>query len=365
MPGSAPDYMLQPILPMKRLVYLSRFARKLAAKEIQELGRNACRRNAERGITGFLVCLDGIFFQLLEGPENAVSELYFSKIIKDPRHTDIVCLRNESLEGRPQFPDWDMNVIDLNDPESKLPVAFREMSGILMSALYSLRVYSQPTVIRLLEQGINPAQIQPVRKPVTVLFTDLLGFTSLSEKLAPETALDIVNRHFETCVEVVTRHGGEVNKLIGDGLLAYFPQPTTTAALTAAREIIIALRDRRATAAPDCPDRLVFAGVGLSHGEVTEGNVGTQAKREFTIMGRAVNEAARVEGLTRQLKTPVVFTRPVADRAGTDFPLRSLGRHPVKGLTEGLELFGLADLETLDPDAIYAEIDTAFFHSSR
>jgi class 3 adenylate cyclase len=356
--------MLKPILQMKRVVYLSRFARELTANELQEIGRTARRRNAERGITGFLVCLDGIFFQLLEGPEPAVHELYFSKIIKDPRHTDIVCLRNESVDARPQFPDWAMNVFDLNDPESKLPVAFREMSGILMSALYSLRVYSQPTVIRLLEQGINPARVQPVRKPVTVLFTDLLGFTSLSERLAPDIALGIVNRHFETCVEVVARHGGEVNKLIGDGLLAYFPQPTTTAALAAAREIIVALRERRAAASPDSADRLLFAGVGLSYGEVTEGNVGTQAKREFTIMGRAVNEAARVEGLTRRLKTPVVLTRPVADRAGKEIPLRPLGRQPIKGLAEGLELFGFADLEPLDPEMIYAEINTSHFHRS-
>lgn len=344
---------------MIRLVYLSRFARDLSAEEIQLLGKKSQERNRACGITGFLACLGDIFFQVLEGSKEAVMDLYNQKILKDDRHKDVVCLRNEVFESVRMFPEWDMKVIDLNDPAEKLPMAFREMAGILMDALYTLNIYSPPTVTRLLAQGINPAHCPPVRKPVTVMFTDLLGFTALSEKLEPDRALDIVNRHFETCTTVISRHGGEVNKLIGDGLLAYFQQATPVEAAMAAREIIEAMEKRRAAARLGSVDRVVFAGVGLCYGLVTEGNVGGRSKKEFTIMGRTVNLAARLEAMTRQLKVPVVMTKAVASAASEVYPVGSLGQQPVRGLAEGLEVFGFADLEPLDPVQIYSDIETS------
>ncbi len=344
---------------MRRLVYLSRFSRDLTPADITSIGDKSKQRNRGRGITGFLVCLGDIFFQVLEGPETAVMELYSQKILKDERHRDVVCLRNEVFESVRMFPEWDMNVIDLNDPAEKLPMAFREMAGLLMDALYTLNLYSQPTVTHLLERGINPALCPPVRKSVTVMFTDLIGFTALSEKLEPDAALDIVNRHFDTCTSVVSSHGGEVNKLMGDGLLAYFPQTATDGALTAARAIIDALGQRRRAASKGSVERLVFAGIGLSHGLVTEGNVGGSSKKEFTIMGRPVNEAARLEAMTRQLSVPVIMSKSVADLAGGSFPLRSLGWQSVRGLAGSRELFGFADLEPLNPEQIYADIDTS------
>lgn len=346
---------------MRRIVYLSRFARDLTPADIQAIGQKSKQRNRACGVTGFLVCLGDIFFQVLEGSEEAVMDLYSQKILKDDRHKDVVCLRNESFEAIRMFSDWDMNVIDLNVSAEKLPMAFREMSGILMDALYTLNVYSQPTVTRLLEQGINPAHSAPVRKNVTVMFTDLLGFTSLSEKLSPDQTLDIVNRHFETCASVISRNGGEVNKLLGDGLLAYFPQTKMVEAMTAAREIIDAMGRRRAAAGLGSVDRVVFAGVGLAYGLVTEGNVGGRSKKEFTIMGRPVNLAARLEAMTRELKVPVVMSKELASAASGVFPIRSLGRQPVRGLTDGLEVFGFADLDSLDPVQIYSDIDTSFF----
>lgn len=346
---------------MKRLVYLSRFARDLSPAEIQSIGRRSQERNRAHGITGLLVCLGDIFFQVLEGSEEAVMTLYREKILKDDRHKDVVCLRNENSDSGRMFPEWDMNVIDLNDPAEKLPVAFRQMAGILMDALYTLNLYSPPTVTHLLERGINPADCQPERKPVTVMFTDLLGFTSLSEKLRPDAAIEIVNRHFETCIWVISQHGGEVNKLLGDGLLAYFPEANPVGAAKASREIIDAMGKRRAAAPSDSVDRVIFAGVGLCYGLVTEGNVGGASKKEFTIMGRTVNLAARLEAMTRQLKVPVVMSKTVASAARDLFPIRSLGRQTVRGLAEGLEVFGFADLEPLDPGQVHSDIDTSLF----
>ena len=348
---------------MRRLVYLSRLARALTPAEIQLMGQKASQRNRERGITGILVCLGDIFFQVLEGPEVMVMELYSQRILKDGRHKDVVCLRNEAFETTRMFPEWGMHVMDLNDPAEKLPMAFRQMAGILMDAFYTLNVYSQPTVTRLLEQGINPVHSAPARKHVTVMFTDLLGFTSLSEKLSPDQALDIVNRHFDICASVIFRNGGEVNKLLGDGLLAYFPQEKKVEAMTAAREIIDAMGKHRAAASLGSVDRVVFAGVGLCYGPVTEGNVGGRSKKEFTIMGLTVNLAARLEALTRELKVPVVMSKELADAAIGVYPIRSLGRRPVRGLAaEGLEVFGFADLDPLDAVQIYSEIDTSFLY---
>ena len=97
----------------KRITYVSRFAKPFSESELQELGENSARNNRELGITGVLMTSGGVFFQVLEGPEEAVDRVY-SAIAADPRHTNLVVLELEHDIASRSFPEWSMKTVDLD-----------------------------------------------------------------------------------------------------------------------------------------------------------------------------------------------------------------------------------------------------------
>ena len=191
---------------------------------------------------------------------------------------------------------------------------------------------------------------------MTVLFSDIVGFSIFAEKLPPSDLIDLVNSHVEVCASQVDIHGGEVNKLLGDGLLAYFEDRTTDAAIDASRGILNNLKDRRSRASKSSPHRLLYGGVGLAHGMVYEGNIGSELKRDFTILGNTVNLAARLESLTRTLNVRLTVGASVVQRSERAEQFQSLGKHQLKGLSKSLEVFGFKSMAPLNIEELYGEI---------
>jgi adenylate cyclase len=174
-------------------------------------------------------------------------------------------------------------------------------------------------------------------------FSDLRDFTGLNERLPADEILDLLNTYFETIGRALKKHGGEILKFIGDGLMAIFPAPdamflpdATSGAVEAAREALSALEEVNAGRVEAGREAIRF-GVGLHLGLVTFGNVGTEDRLDFTVIGPAVNRCARLEGMTKVLRVPIVASadfRRVCPR-----PLRSLGRHRLRGVPEPVEMF--------------------------
>lgn len=153
-----------------------------------------------------------------------------------------------------------------------------------------------------------------------IFYSDLCGSVALSQQLDTRAYLDTVNAYFDCTVNAISDHGGEVLKLIGDGVLAIFPFEDKTrprdymcaAALASAREAFARAAHQNSARARDGLPGLKF-GVGLHVGKVLYGNVGTEKRLDFTATGPAVGLAARVEALTRELDTPLLATREFAD----------------------------------------------------
>jgi adenylate cyclase len=151
-------------------------------------------------------------------------------------------------------------------------------------------------------------------RDVTVLMIDIIGSTTFATDRAPSEVVDMLNRFFTVIVEEVDRHGGLVNKFMGDAVLAIFGTPAHLddhpgAALAAARSIA----DRLGCEVPE-----VGAGIGVSTGEAVAGNVGARSRFEFTVIGDAVNAAARLTELAKDAPGHVLVSRRSVTEANTD-----------------------------------------------
>lgn len=203
--------------------------------------------------------------------------------------------------------------------------------------------YVSPQLLRRLQSGeISPDQ-RGAKANVCVLFADICGFTQLSETLPPERVVALLNEYFAAMTAAIHRHGGVVDKFIGDGIMALFGQPDRLplpekAALEAAHEMLVRLAGLNQAWARDHGLRIA-CGIGIHGGEAIIGFIGSQKRHDFTAIGDTVNTASRLEGLTRSLGYPVVCSEAVA--AAVDHPdfLVDLGTQPIKGHS-ALRVFG-------------------------
>ena len=174
-----------------------------------------------------------------------------------------------------------------------------------------------------------------------IMICDLRGFTAISDNWPRDDVIDLLNGYFDAMSEPIARHGGEILKFIGDGLLAIFPlsQPQACAnllrAVTEARQAMTALNESNGETgrAP------LNYGIGVHVGDVMYGNIGSRTRLDFTVIGPAVNMASRLEALTKQLGRPVLLSRAFVDSVGSEFALERVGEYPVRGFNDPIELF--------------------------
>jgi adenylate cyclase len=173
------------------------------------------------------------------------------------------------------------------------------------------------------------------------MICDLRDFTRISDNWPRDDVIDLLNSYFDAMSEPIARHGGEILKFIGDGLLAIFPlsEPHACAnllhAVTEARQAMIALNEKNGETgrAP------LNYGIGVHVGDVMYGNIGSSTRLDFTVIGPAVNMASRLEAFTKQLGKNVLLSRAFADLVKSDFDLERVGEYPVRGFNDPIELF--------------------------
>jgi adenylate cyclase len=192
---------------------------------------------------------------------------------------------------------------------------------------------------RILAGAIRRGDTETIH--AAIWLSDMRGFTPLADQLPPAQLLAVLNRYFDCQIPAITRHGGEILKFIGDGLLAIFPIEGTNvatvcgAALAAAQEASAAL-----VAVADAPDAAlggVRFGIALHLGEVEYGNMGGERRLDFTCIGPAVNLAARLEKLTGKLSRPIVASSAFASQCPT--PLLPIGEFALAGFARSERVF--------------------------
>ncbi len=165
---------------------------------------------------------------------------------------------------------------------------------------------------RVLNGQITRGHIEKIS--AAILVSDIRDWTGLNNRLSAEDALALANRYFEVISDAVEANGGEILKFIGDGVLAIFSTHNDTLdAATVCENALAAARQALKSAHDADPPLDLNFGMGMHFGEVLYGNIGSNTRIDFTVLGQAVNTAARIEGLCSTLQQPVLFSREFAD----------------------------------------------------
>ena len=232
----------------------------------------------------------------------------------------------------------DKEVADLTILSRRLSV-IADMNSQRLIAQNVLRAYLGPqTGPKVLAGQIRRGSGEAIS--AVVWSSDLRGFTELSDHVSGDRVIAILNEVFDLQAAAIARHGGEILKFIGDGLLAIFPAPTAddapraaASALAAARETLAALAARTS---PDGEAPLRIA-IALHYGSVIYGNIGAADRLDFTVIGPAVNLVSRVEAVAKSLDLPLVVSDDFVAAYGESLP--SIGMHKLRGLERPHELF--------------------------
>jgi adenylate cyclase len=178
---------------------------------------------------------------------------------------------------------------------------------------------------------------------LAILFSDIRSFTTISETLPPDELVKSLNRYFDVMVDIIIQRKGIVDKYIGDAIMAFFGAPVRSEndallSVLAGLGMVKALDDFNA----DQIERGAVEfkiGVGINFGEVTVGNIGTDKKMDYTVIGDGVNLASRLEGLTKEYKQTLIFSDSVYQNVAPYIPCRLVDKVQVKGKTEGANIY--------------------------
>ena len=212
--------------------------------------------------------------------------------------------------------------------------------------------YLAPDVVRSLLSHPEGLKLGGEKKEITTLFCDLRNFTMMSEKLEPTQLNQLLTEVFTVLTEVVFKHQGTVDKYIGDALMAFFGAPLeqkdhALRACLAAQEMVQQIKKRKSEFLNKYGVEL-SVGIGISTGLAHVGNMGSQQRFNYSVLGDSVNVAARVETCTKDFGVPILTTRKtidaIAQSESSKLPYRSVGSTVLKGKSTPTELFQIFEI---------------------
>lgn len=211
--------------------------------------------------------------------------------------------------------------------------------------------YVSPEVVSQLLERPETLVLKGEVRDVTILFSDIRGFTTLSEHLRAEEVVSRLNRYFAAMVTAIHGQGGMVDKFIGDAVMAVFGAPLADGrhpehAVRAALDMLSALEGLNREWSKEGVAPLQI-GIGLHSGEAVVGNVGSPERLDYTVIGDVVNTASRLESMTKELGCPLLLSEETRRRLGPELAARvaSLGQVRLKGKERLVEVFGLISSE--------------------
>ena len=293
-----------------------------------------------------LICLFGLF-------ASGVILYFLYSMITGPIHKLVI--ETEKIKAM----DLDGNTV-IESPLIEMRELVEAMQGMKVG-LQSFRKYIPDDIVRELIRTKQEAVISGKRKKMTVFFSDVVDFTRISERLTPNELSSQLSEYFSAMTEVISKHGGTVDKFIGDAIMAFWGAPGDMAdhgknACLAALGCQKALKDLAIKWERE--GKMVFrTRIGINTGEMVVGNIGSDQRLSYTVIGDAVNLASRLEGLNKAYGTHVIISQSTLDELPDDFAYRLLDVVLVQGKTEPVPIYELVadkgDITSLDAEFLH------------
>ena len=268
------------------------------------------------------------------------------------------------------------SIISTNDLSEKVPLLYQDetgklshyfniMTGQLDDAYSQLKKYALHAVIahkkemriRNIFQKYVPtdvidsffshpeAMLVGENRVLSILFSDIRSFTTISEGLSPDDLVSSLNKYFEIMVDIILNHNGIVDKYIGDSIMAFFGAPVKhnddpLQSVKAALDMIDSLNEFNKWELQQERDEFKI-GIGINYGVVTVGNIGSEKKMDYTVIGDMVNLASRLEGLTKKYHEPIIISESLYRKIKDEFPCRMLDKVKVKGKKKSVNIYSV------------------------
>jgi adenylate cyclase len=226
-------------------------------------------------------------------------------------------------------------------------LGIRELKEKNKTKSFFQRFVPEDVVKQILKEGVK---LGGEKKTITVLFSDIVSFTTLSEKLKPEEVVSILNRHLTNCVEAIMENKGTLDKFIGDAILAFYGAPVEygdeplRAVKSALKMVEYGEKLAEELHKEGFPFDFSF-GIGIHYGKAVIGNIGSPVRMDYTCIGDAVNTASRIEGLTRNLKRKILISEEVYDQVKDKVNCEDMGFHMVKGKEKPVHIYAVKGLK--------------------
>lgn len=230
-----------------------------------------------------------------------------------------------------------------------------------------MRRYFSPQVVHGLEEGHRASPLEETSGRVletAVMFCDIRGFTQATEHMAPAEVMGFLTSYHAAMIDVIFEHGGTIDKFIGDAIMVTFgtpqPGPDDADRAVAAGMAMMAALDRLNARRAERGEPPIAHDIAIHFGPVIAGSIGTDARREYTVLGDVVNTASRMEGLCTVLDEPFLISADLADRLADPPRLRRLDPLPIRGRDQVLSLVAVEWHARVPaaPDKVDAAIDT-------
>ena len=179
---------------------------------------------------------------------------------------------------------------------------------------------------------------------ITVLFSDIRGFTTMSENEQPEKIVEMLNVHFTVMADIILKHNGTIDKYIGDAIMAFWGAPVKTEehaerAVLAGQEMLEGLKEVNRILKERGFEHEIKIGIGINTGVVTIGNIGSEKKKNYTVVGDAVNLSSRIESITKEYGTPLLFSEYTYEKIKNKIKCKSIGNVKVKGREQSVDIY--------------------------
>ena len=255
----------------------------------------------------------------------------------------------EILDGNSKITASQLTFIDsikTNDETKDLSKEIKNMVGIIRGII----PYISFSTLQAADKDTKKATSS---RELCFLFTDIRGFTSLCEGKQPKDIVEILNHYLDIETEIILNNGGDVDKFVGDEMMAFFSGPKKEYnACKAAMEIRAAMRAQQELALADGSD-YISMGIGINTGRVVFGSVGARSRMDYTSIGDTVNLAARLEGANKAYGSKAIITEAVFDKLKDTFVCRELDFIKVKGKNEPVRIYEILQTKAAATDKLF------------